>query len=81
MAAKICREGIGLRPAPTLRWYFRPASRWRAGISGSTLLHKSSETVHDLIWAIWSPSSPLPVAANGKIQPRESSSTLFTDKL
>ena len=61
MAEKTCREDIGLRPAPALRWYFRPGSRLRTGISGSTLLHKLSETVQDLIWDMLSPSSPLPI--------------------
>ena len=72
---------MGLRPAPALRWYFRPGSRLRAGISGSTLLHKLSETVHDLIWAILSPSSPLPIRCKREIQPHASNSSLFTDKL
>ncbi len=49
MAEKTCRAGIGLRPAPALRWYFQPSFRLRIGISGSTLFHKSSDTVHDLI--------------------------------
>src|SRR6266567_2852880 len=80
IAEKTCREGIGLRPAPALRWYFRPASRWRVGINGSTLLHKSSETVHDLIWAMLRPSSPPPIAPKREIQLHGPNSALFTDK-
>jgi hypothetical protein len=49
MAENICRAGMGLRPPPLLRWYFLPGSRSRTGINGATLLHKPSETVHDLI--------------------------------
>ena len=52
MAEKICRAGIGLRPAPGLRWYFRSRSRWRKGTSGSILFHNASDTVHDLICGI-----------------------------
>jgi hypothetical protein len=54
MAEKTCRAGMGLRPAPALRLYFRPDSRLRTGINGSTLFHNSSDTVHDLIWAMLS---------------------------
>ena len=43
---------MGLRPAPGLRLYFRPSARSTAGIKGSTLDHKASDTVHDLICAI-----------------------------
>jgi hypothetical protein len=55
MAEKTCRAGIGLRPAPALRWYLRSPGRFRAGTSGSILLHNASDTVQDLICAILSP--------------------------
>ena len=80
IAEKTCREDIGLRPAPALRWYFRPGSRLRTGISGSTLLHKLSETVQDLIWDMLSPSSPNPADSTQQICPKESTPSLFTDK-
>ena len=43
------RVSSGLRPPPGLRRYFRPFSRFRAGISGSTFAHIASDTVQDLI--------------------------------
>jgi hypothetical protein len=48
MPANIFRAGRGFRPPPGFRRYLRPRSRWRCGISGSTLAHSSSDTVHDL---------------------------------
>src|ERR1700688_4157279 len=80
IAEKTWREDIGLRPAPALRWYFRPGSRLRTGISGSTLLHKLSETVQDLIWDMLSPSSPNHADSTQQICPKESTPPLFTDK-
>ncbi len=71
---------MGLRPAPALRWYSRPGSRRRTGIKGSTLLHKRSETVQDLIWAILNPSSPPSSRCKREIQLPGSNSSLFTDK-
>ena len=52
IAEKTCLAGIGLRPAPGLRWYLRPRGRFRAGTSRSILLHNASDTVQDLICAI-----------------------------
>lgn len=46
--SKTLRASNGLRPPPGFRRYFRPLMRFRAGISGSTLAHISSDTVHDL---------------------------------
>jgi len=43
------RISSGLRPPPGFRLYFRRFSRFRSGISGSTLTHISSDTVQDLI--------------------------------
>jgi len=47
--AKTFRGIMGLRPPPGCRKYFRPFSRFRFGIRGSTFSHNSSETVHDLV--------------------------------
>jgi hypothetical protein len=43
------RASSGLRPPPGFLRYFRPFSRFRLGISGSTLAHIVSDTVQDLI--------------------------------
>lgn len=43
------RISSGLRPPPGFRRYLFPFSRFRAGISGSTLTHIVSDTVQDLI--------------------------------
>jgi hypothetical protein len=80
IAEKTRREDMGLRPAPALRWYLRSGSRLRTGISGSTLLHKLSETVQDLIWDMLNPSSPNPADSKQQICPKESTPSLFTDK-
>jgi hypothetical protein len=47
--AKTFRGTMGLRPPPRRRKYFRPFSRFRFGIRGSTFFHKSSETVQDFV--------------------------------
>lgn len=49
MPSNTLRVSSGFRPPPGLRLYFRPFSRFRAGISGSTFAHIASDTVHDLI--------------------------------
>lgn len=49
MPSKTFRVASGLRPPPGLRRYFRPLSRFRLGISDSTLAHISSDTVQDFI--------------------------------
>ena len=43
------RDSMGLRPPPGRRRYFRFFSRLCWGISGSTRVHSSSDTVHDLM--------------------------------
>ena len=43
------RGSIRLRPPPGRRRYFRFFFRFRFGIRGSTRLHNSSDTVHDLM--------------------------------
>jgi hypothetical protein len=47
--SKTCRAASGLRPPPGFLRYFRPFSRFRTGISGSTFAHICSDTVQDLI--------------------------------
>ena len=49
MPANTLRGSMGLRPPPGRRRYFRFFTRFRLGISGSTRVHSSSETVHDLM--------------------------------
>ena len=49
MPSNILRASRGLRPPPGFRRYLRPFSRFRDGISGSTLAHIFSDTVQDLI--------------------------------
>jgi hypothetical protein len=43
------RGSMLLRPPPGRRRYFRFFARFRLGISGATRLHRSSDTVHDLM--------------------------------
>jgi hypothetical protein len=52
MAEKIWRAGIGFRPPPAFRLYFRSFDRWRTGISGSTFTQNSSDTSQDFICGI-----------------------------
>jgi hypothetical protein len=49
MPANTLHGSMGLRPPPGRRRYFRFFARFRLGISGSTRLHSSSDTVHDLM--------------------------------
>jgi hypothetical protein len=65
------RGSIRFRPPPGRRRYFRFFFRFRFGIRGSTRIHNSSDTVHDLmaLMACYLPRSPW------KCQ------DLFTDKL
>ena len=49
MPANTFRMSSGLRPPPGFRRYFRPLARFLRGISGSTLAHISSDTVHTFI--------------------------------
>src|ERR1035437_9326949 len=52
MAEKIWRGGMGLRPAPGPRRYWRPSGRVTTGTSGSTLAQNASETIQHLICGI-----------------------------
>jgi hypothetical protein len=45
---KTLRGGIGFRPPPARRLYFRPGVRLGRGIKDSMRFHKTSDTVHDL---------------------------------
>jgi hypothetical protein len=49
MPANTLHGSMGLRPPPGRRRYFRFFARFRLGIRGSTRLHSSSDTVHDLM--------------------------------
>jgi len=53
MAEKIWRGGIGLRPPPGLRRYWRPLARLTTGISGSTLAQNASEIAQDFILILY----------------------------
>ena len=53
MAEKIWRGGIGLRPPPGLRRYWRPSARLTTGISGSTLAQNASEMAQDFILILY----------------------------
>ncbi len=48
IAASTTRFGIGVRPAPGARRYFRFGSRTGSGINGSTFAQNSSDIVQDL---------------------------------
>jgi hypothetical protein len=49
MPSKTLRAFMGFLPPPGRRRYFRCLSRLRRGISGSTRVHSSSDTVQDLM--------------------------------
>ena len=49
MPSNTLRGSMRFRPPPGRRRYFRFFSRFRFGIRGSTRLHNSSDTVHDLM--------------------------------
>ena len=49
MPSKTLRGSMGFLPPPGRRRYFRCLSRFRRGISGSTRVHSSSDTVQDLM--------------------------------
>ncbi len=49
MPSNTLRGSIRFRPPPGRRRYFRFFFRFRIGIRGSTRLHNSSDTVHDLM--------------------------------
>jgi len=50
--AKTVRGGIGFRPPPGRRLYFRPGVRLGRGIKDAMRFHRVSDTVHDLIAAM-----------------------------